>query len=716
MTAIEPGKKNEPGNTGKILKTSVFLLTCLLVFGCLVLPGLLENQNKAVGIGQVASQEILAPYSITYESKVLTEQARQSAAQSVEPVFLPSDPNIAKAQLDSLNKALYYISTVRKDQYANQQQKISDLEALSILSMDREQYQYILSIKDESWQAIGLEAYRVLEQVLRESLRSDQISRARSGLPAIIDFKFIPDDTEVIISLVSPLIVPTSLYSESQTQIARDHARASVNSISRQIITGEVIVRRGQVVRDVDLEALNVFGLAQPTNQNSVLIRSAALVALLGLIVWLYYQKHSDQNFATLKSIVMVSSAFVIFLALERFLVIDRTLLPYLFPMAAFGLTISIVFNPELGFLLTIVLGFTAVFDKSREAELAFFYIIPAIAGILTIRHARRISSFLRAGLFIGVTSAVVIVIYRFGDSYTDWVGFSSLIAVAMANGLFSAGVSLLLQYIFASILDMPTALQLMDIARPDHPLMQIILRNAPGSYQHSLLVSNLAEQAAEAIGADRLLVRVGTLYHDVGKTNNPSYFIENQIKEKIDSHDSVDPATAATTIMQHVPDGIALAKKYHLPNRVIDFIREHHGTMLTRYQYSRALELADKPEEVDKALFTYPGPTPQSRETAILMLADGTEARARARAPHTDEEIREVIQSTMQACEEAGQLDDTELTLKDLQTIRKSFFETLKRSYHPRIQYPEVKVSATQPIVINPDMDSKETAQEESL
>jgi putative nucleotidyltransferase with HDIG domain len=154
------------------------------------------------------------------------------------------------------------------------------------------------------------------------------------------------------------------------------------------------------------------------------------------------------------------------------------------------------------------------------------------------------------------------------------------------------------------------------------------MLRNAPGSYQHSLQVANLAEQAAESIGADSLLVRVGAIFHDCGKAQNPQFFIENQVQENLDPHDDINPVMSARTIIKHVTDGVELAKKHRLPNRIIDFIREHHGTMYTHYQYSQAVKEAEDPESIDKSLFTYPGPKPQSRETALLMLADGTEAR----------------------------------------------------------------------------------------
>ncbi len=686
--------KKPAGFTKGVLRLLILLVTSLLIFAALVLPELISQSNIPTGVGEASAQEILAPYSITYESKVLTERARMQAAAAVSPVYLPVDPSISRRNFETLNSVLYYISAVRKDSYGTQEQKLKDLAAISSVKLSSTVAEQLLEIDDQSWQEIETEARRVLEQVMRDTIRNDNVAQIRSNLPAVIDFSFGQDEAQIIIALVSPLITPTSLFSEEQTNLAREQARASIEPISRQIIAGEVVVRRGQIIREEDYEALNVFGLAKPVNQTDRIITNAVLTGIIAVITALYFIRRQDQPFFSIKALLVIASMFILFLALGRFLVVNRTIVPYLYPVAAFGLTLSIIFNLEIGVVMSLFLAILMVFNNTREAELSVFYLVPAIVGMLTIGRARRISAFLAAGLLTGVAAMAVVVAFRLGDTYTDLIGLTSLMASALINGLASGSLALLLQYVVSQILDIPTALQLLDVSRPDHPLLQYILRNAPGSYQHSLLVSNLAEQAAEAIGADRMLVRVGALFHDAGKANNPAFFIENQGKDKLDSHDNLDPATAAATIIQHVHDGVALAKKYRLPSRVIDFIREHHGTMLTLYQYSQATAAADDPESVNKALFTYPGPKPQSRETAILMLADGTEARSRSETPRSDDEIRALIRKTIDTYKNEGQLDATDLTLKDLSTIEESFFQTLQRSYHPRIQYPTLRTN----------------------
>jgi putative nucleotidyltransferase with HDIG domain len=284
-----------------------------------------------------------------------------------------------------------------------------------------------------------------------------------------------------------------------------------------------------------------------------------------------------------------------------------------------------------------------------------------------------------------------------------DGVAMLQLAGAAIFCGLVAASIALLLQYFLAQSLGLTTALQLIEISRPDFPLLQFFLRNAPGSYQHSLQVANLAEQAAELIGADALLTRVGALFHDVGKSLNPSFFIENQAQGNLNPHDDIDPVESAVLIIAHVTDGVTLARKHRLPRRIDDFILEHHGTLITRYQHNQAVKAAGgDASKVDINKFRYPGPRPRSRETALLMLADGAEARARAERPADEDAIRKLILATIDFAQKQGQLDDTQLTLKDLGVITEAFTTILKGTHHPRIAYPKdtpaVEEAATVP------------------
>lgn len=681
-------------NKGSLARLLVLIFSSMLAFLSLVVPDFIDETAFQMQVGEVTAQEILAPYSLTFTSEVLTDKAKNEIVAMTPSIYLPADPSIGRHQIEGLRAVLYYLTTVRQDKYATNEQKLSDIASIEEVDLSEEIANNILTLTQDKWESVGNEAAQVLEQVMRNTIRSNDLMSVKNNVPSIIDYSFSEDHAKIIIELVSPFIVPNSLFSEELTNAAKDRAVAELEPIARSFIAGETLVRRGQILKPEDLEALDKFGLIQSENQYQEWIASLILVGLIALFIGFYFSRRKMPQLIKLKSVLLISGTFLLLLIIARFFVIDRTIIPYVFPISAFSLTLMVIFNLEIGMVFTIALGILLAYNTPRGLDLTLFYILPSILGMLAIGKARRISSFLVSGIAIGISGVAIIFAFRLGDTLSDWVGIASLSAASILNGLASASLALFFQYVFSQILDITTPLQLLDLARTDHPLLQKILRDSPGSYQHSLQVANLAEHAAEAIGADVLLVRVGAIYHDCGKSANPQFFIENQVNEKIDSHDDIDPATSAATIIQHVLDGVSLAKKYRLPTQVVDFIKEHHGTLLTQYQYNQALRNASDPTDVDENLFRYPGPKPRSRETAILMLSDGTEARARAEKPKDEAELRSLIRKVITYYHSEEQLVHTDLTLKDLTAIEDSFFNTLRNIYHPRIQYPTAKPS----------------------
>jgi len=691
----------------EIVRNLILVVSAVLAFLMLILPDIFRQSSFQLQLGDVASQDILAPYSLSFESELLTERARQEAANAVEPIYLPTDPSIGRRQVERLRTVLYFITTVRQDTFASLDEKITDIQAVEDFDLSEETIIRILQLNDARWSAIETEATSVLEQIMRNTLRETDIFAAKRNILSLIDFSFPEDQANIVVELVEPFIVPNSLFSAEQTEAAIEDAQGSVEPIIRSFVSGETLVRLGQIIREVEWEALQRYGLIQPSDQLQNIIGAGALTILFTVLISLYHHHRIEEESFSVKAVALVAFLFLLFLGIARFFILDRTILPYIYPVAAFGLTLSIVFNIELAMILSLILGVMTAYGLPNGFDLTIFYVLPTILGMLTLGKARRIGAFFFSGLTIGVAGIAIILGYRLPDAMTDWIGIATLSGVSLVNGIGAASLTLLLQFIFSQTLGITTTLQLLDISRPDHPLLQLMLRNMPGSYQHSLQVANLAEQAAEAIGANGLLVRVGAIYHDCGKSSNPHFFIENQVQNEVNPHDDIDPILSAQTIIGHVTDGVQLAKKYRLPNRLIDFITEHHGTMHTHYQYSKALDQAENPEDVDKSLFTYPGPRPQSKETALLMLADGTEARARAERPKDEDELRSVIDTVFMFYTQNHQLDDTNLTLNDLQVVKESFFQTLQGAYHPRVKYPAITNNSKQPT--SPDSENKQ-------
>jgi putative nucleotidyltransferase with HDIG domain len=676
----------------KIIKVIILVITGLFTFFALILPDFFNQSAFPMAIGDVVTQDILAPFSLTFQSEVLTQRTQLEAENAVEPIYLPIDPSIGRRQVENLRTDLYYITIVRQDDFASLEQKIDDIQAIDDLSLPEDIISRILQINDARWDLIETEATDVLEQIMRNTVRSYEVPQAKRDISSRIDFSFPQDQANIVVELIEPFIVPNSVFSEDQTSEAKSEAVQSVEPVTRSFIAGETLVSRGQIISETDYEALSQYGLIQPSDRTRDIIGAAVLVTLVSALIGLYFRYQKEHDAYSIKSLLLISLTFLLFLGIARFFVIGRTIIPYVYPIAAFGLTLSVIYNLEIAVILSVILSIFTAYGGSNNIDLTIFYIIPAIIGILTLGKAKRIASFFLSGVAIGFAGIGIILGYRLPDTLTDWIGIATLSGASLFSGIGAASVTLLLQFVYSQVLGTTTALQLLDTSRPDHPLLQQMLRNAPGSYQHSLQVANLAEQAAETIGADSLLVRVGAIFHDCGKSQNPQFFIENQVQEQLDPHDDIDPVLSAQTIITHVTDGVELAKKYRLPKRIIDFIREHHGTMHTHYQYSQAIKETNDPEKIDKSLFTYPGPKPQSRETALLMLADGTEARARSEVPKNEDELLSLIDTVFNFYEQNHQLEDTSLTLNELKQVKLSFYRTLKGTYHPRVKYPALE------------------------
>jgi cyclic-di-AMP phosphodiesterase PgpH len=679
-----------------IMRLVLLLAVSVIAFMALVFPDPLRPSTFPLEVGAVANQDIQSPRTLSYESTIRTEEARVQAENSVAVIYLPTDPIITRQQIESLRMALNFITTVRFDAFASPEQKLTDLSVMDNLHLSQESAELVLQLSETQWDSVQLEVLGVLEQVMRNTIREDNIRDTRRNIPTLISFALPQEQASLVLEIATQFVVPNSLRSEEQTRAAREEARRAVAPVMRTFVAGETIVQRGQVVTPLIYEALVQYDLIKPANDTRSILASGVLVFLAAAFVLLYFSRRDLEPIHDLRSISLIGLTLLIFLFVARLTIPNRTVLPYIFPLPAFGLTIASLFSAEIGLIFSLVLSILAGYGLPNSLDLTLFYILSSLCGILVLGKARRIANFIWAGIAIGISGTAVITAYLLPEASTDWFGLATLTLAALFNGLASASLALLLQFLFSQMLGLTTSLQLLDISRPDHPLLQFIMRNAPGTYQHSLQVANLAEQAAEAIGADALLVRVGALYHDAGKANNPSFFIENQIPGQVNPHDEMDAFSSAQIIINHVPEGEKFARKHRLPPRIRDFMREHHGTLMTQYQYAKAIEAAGgDATKVDIETYRYPGPAPRSRETALLMLADGCEARARAELPRDEETLRAVVKKVIDFCQHQGQLDETALTLRDLNRVAESFVNTLRNTHHPRIRYPELK---TQP------------------
>jgi len=685
--------------TNQTLKPSLIRIVLMLVILVACMTGIWWIINWSltgalstvlVSEGNVASQDIMSPYAVTYQSQVLTEQKQQEAAASVEPIYTRPDSSIARQQLNYLKEALNFIESVRLDEFSTQEQKYTDLAALDGIFISQDTAEQILALSDGRWQTVRQESVVILEQIMRTSIREVDLEDARQQLPSLVSLSLSEEQVQLVVDLSSAFVAPNSVFSEDHTQTARDEAMTDVPAVTRSIVAGETIVRRGEIVQAEDIEALQEVGLLTSFSGWQNQAGTMAVVALSAVLIILYFLSYPD-ILESNKKLILFIILFLLFLGISRYVTPGHLVIPYLFPMAAYSLLVAALIDRRTALFTTIPLAILAAYGMPHALDLTLYYSLGGIMGLLALRRPQRLSAYVSVAGIIAVSGAVILVAYRIIDPATDVTGLATLLGASVFNGIASAGITVLLEYALAPLLDLTTTLQLVELSRPDHPLLQRLLREIPGTYQHTLQVSNLAEQAAERIQANSMLARVGALYHDIGKMKNPQFYIENQGSSQINTHDDMDPEESAAIIIDHVFHGLELAKKYRLPRRIREFIPEHHGTLLTRYQYGKALEKVNGDEtQIDKTKFRYPGPRPQSVETALVMLADGCEAYVRSQNPENDEDLRGLIKNMVNRRVETGQLNNTDITQKDLKVITDSFTATLKGSYHARVEYPE--------------------------
>jgi putative nucleotidyltransferase with HDIG domain len=508
--------------------------------------------------------------------------------------------------------------------------------------------------------------------------------------------------SNVAAEIVRALIQTNSILNQARTEELREQARMAVPVQTALLARGQTIIRAGDIAGLEDVEALTQLGLLQRDWDSWTLVRAVmfSLIVMAIMMAALYrLRPRTLRDYQELAVLVVIA---VLWLLAAKFLIVPHDWLPYLYPLAALSMVLTALLDLRVAVVLTI--GFTLMVNYlgANNPSLVTYMCAGSLAGALVLGRPERLSAFLWAGLAVTITNLLAYLAHRtslveFENIIWTPEAFQMYLVVAM-NGVISVSVALVGYYALGNLFNITTNLQLNELSRPTHPLLRQLLLKAPGTYHHSIIVSNLAERAAAAIGANAFLARVGAYYHDIGKTVRPYFFTEN-IADNSSPHDKLDPLTSAQIIISHVNDGVDLAQKYHLPLRLQDFIREHHGKTLVQVFYAQAQREINGEETINEADFRYAGPRPRSKETAILLLADTCEAAVRAVKPATREDLEKLVRKLIDERISEGELDESNLTFRDLQTIRDIFLQVLQGVHHPRIAYPEQVKPDEQPV-----------------
>jgi len=690
-----PGPPGRAGDRLSLVRAMALSAFLAVVTSIVLLTDLLPSNRVTLNAGEVSPQDIRAPADLTYESQIRTRQAQDAQAALVQEIYDPPDSSIARQQEVRARQILDYLSSVRQDSYASPRQKADWIAAIPDLALTAEVIGQALALSEPEWQEVREETVRVLVRAMQSEIRDGQVDAARRRVPTLISYSLTDEQAAVVEAIAGGLVRANTFFNAARTEEARQQARESTPPVTVTIRQGEVIVRAGDLVRPVDIEALDAFGLRQQATRWQAVAGTVAFAlvatALLGLFFWRLQPQFWARGRASVVTFVLVA----FFVAIGKLMLpATGTVAPYFYPLPALTMILTVLFGPVLGTAVGVALGLIGAFMVGGSLEMTVYLLAGALMGALTLGRAERLNSFLRAGLAVALTHATVILLFGLLAPEQDLVKTGIRALAGFVAGGLSASLALAAFFALSAVLDVITPFQLLELSRPTHPLFRQLLLKAPGTYHHTLLVSNMAEEAANRIGADGLLARVGAYYHDIGKTLRPFFFAENRVGG-VNPHDRLDPRTSAQIVISHVPDGLELARKYRLPSAIQAFIPEHQGTGLALSFYRAAVKAAgDDGQGVRPEEFRYPGPRPQSKETAIVMLADSCEARVRSAQARSAAEIEQIVRQTIKAKLDEGELDQSDLTLRDLDRIREAFLDVLQGVFHPRIQYPEpVKV-----------------------
>ena len=687
-TLAELDRRPPPGTVLRAVVVTLLVAASLFI----VLSANITLGQEDLAAGQIAERDIRAQRDATFDSESLTAEARQAAADDVEPMTVNVKPpaDNLRDQTDAYDAMVRSVGRVL-DQYADN--RVTRPDALLRLMRDVPELsmadrQTVIDMPAARWEAVAAAGREVLASTLDDRIREDQLDTIRESVRELVTTELGPEERIVAGNLAAAFVAPTEEVSEELTALERARAEAAVAPEVVEVRRGERIVTEGEPITVQQMEVLDELGLTRPRVEANTIAGNALLALIVAALLVGYLWRFEPEVWHRNRSVLLFFLGLVISAVAVR-VAADRALWAFAVPTSATVLMMGILLRTSAGAAMAGALAVLAGVMNREALELAVYVLAGGIASLLMITRAERLNAFVRVFfVLVGTNVAVTTAFSLLAQS--DLAGVLQLALMGLINAAASVTLALGSFTLLGNLFGIMTIFQLLELANPSNRLLRRLLLETPGTYHHSVMVGNLAERAAETIGADPLLARVAAYYHDIGKMKNPLAFIENQGGAH-NIHDDLSAETSARIIAGHIRDGIDLGYEHGLPVQIIGFIPQHHGTSSMTFFHSKALREAGGNEElVSEGTYRYPGPKPQSREAAILMLADGVEASVRSLDQKDEESIRAMVDRIVDGRLEDGQLDDAELTLKNIAQIKDAFVGQLLGMYHSRIKYPD--------------------------
>ncbi|MFN2745284.1 MULTISPECIES: HD family phosphohydrolase [Bacillus] len=675
-----------------ILYTAISALMFILLFFHV------RPESLDLDLFSISENTIYAP--ATVEDQKATSAKKQEAREEV-PDQYTLKKEYSDNRVDLVSSIFDIIKEVKKesgDQKEKKQIKSVEEKLTSDVtdSLSEDSVKNLLRASDGELSMTQDSVITAVNDVMSKEIPAGKLDEAKENLTKELKGNSVPSKLKNAANEIGRFaIIPNYVYDPDKTEQKRQEAADSVQQV--QIKQGQILVEENQLIDREVYRKLQLTGLLSGANIFKPVGGLLLLIALFISALIYYFEKQYSNRLPKTKSLMLFSlitaMVLIVMEVISLFQELEFSHIGYIVPIAMGVMLIKLLINERLAILASMILSIcgSMMFNQGVTGTFNYaigtYFLISSIAGILFLGKHNARTKILQAGLFVSFVNIVVMfTLQLIQNTAQSGLEMGTYLVMGAVSGIGSSVLVLGFMPFFESGFGILSTMKLLELSNPNHPLLRKILTETPGTYHHSVMVANLSEAACEAVGANGLLARVGAYYHDIGKTKRPQYFIENQMN--IDNpHDKLSPQLSKNIIISHATDGADMLREHKMPKELVDIAEQHHGTSLLKFFYYKAKEKGDQTTEEE---FRYPGPKPQSKEAAIISVADSVEAAVRSMHNPNPERIEKLVRGIISDKLQDGQFDECDLTLKELNIIAKTLCETLKGIFHSRIEYPE--------------------------
>ncbi|ALS78905.1 phosphohydrolase [Planococcus kocurii] len=688
----------------KIMMAGI-LLTGIILYACLM--DSVQSDTYDIQLFQLSTETIRSEKTV--EDPVKTEIERQRLTEEVAPSYQFMD-EIVDNQIALIDSLFGYLLDVKAAPKKGQE-KLSrdamiaklteDLRLLETsengLRLTDDMLESLVSLSDDSVIGIQEQLDEVLTSYLNEPIRIEEVARSRTEIEQEIRRnQQIPDEVvQAAVTIGRFGIIANELVNEELTASQIEQVRNSVEPT--RILQGQVLVQEGQIVDREVYRQLELAGMTEEQQNYKPLLGLLVFVIITtGLLLSVIFRSQRDDKGKVTEMLVILIAVTISLLLMKLLSAVSENfdlVISFIFPTALAGILVRLLVNERAAVFVTILVSAAAGimlpsgYSSSLQVDIAFYILFGGLTAIYLIERDGGRGRLLQVSLAVAGANVLFVAFYLLiGQTQYNWTEIGFYFTAAIVSGLLSGALAIGFLPFFESVFGMLSTMRLIELSNPNHPLLKKILTETPGTYHHSLMVANLADASCEAIGANGLLARVGCYYHDIGKTKYPQFFIENQVNIE-NPHDRLPPEKSRDIILAHGVQGAQILKKYKMPKEIVDVAVQHHGTSLLKFFYYKAKDIDS---DVEEESYRYVGPKPQTKEIAIICIADSLEAAVRSMKEPTSEKIKKLVDAIVEDKLKDGQFEECDLSLKELKTVKKVMCETLNGIFHSRIEYPK--------------------------